>query len=219
MQRSAATIVIAVVSTLLFLGLAVWGEGGFAAFLSRPVFIALAAVTLGLVVAAFFTRGNLSSGEHEDRSNRWVLAAFAIVGLAVGYLPAYADRIGFFTLDGEATRWVGLGLYAAGGVLRLWPVFVLGRRFSGLVAIQKNHELVTGGVYSIIRHPSYLGMLVNILGWALVFRSGLGVLLALAAIVPVVGRIRAEERLLASQFGPDYEAYRRRTARLIPGLY
>ena len=219
MQRSAATIVIAVASTLLFLGLAVWGEGGFAAFFCRPVFIALSIVTLGLVVAALFTRGNLSAGEQEDRSNRWVLAAFGIVGLAVGYVPAYADRIGFFTLGGQATRWVGLGLYAAGGVLRLWPVFVLGRRFSGLVAIQKDHELVTGGVYSLIRHPSYLGLLVNILGWALVFRSGLGVLLAGAAIVPVVGRIHAEERLLASQFGPEYEAYRRRTARLIPGLY
>ena len=70
----------------------------------------------------------------------------------------------------------GLG-FAAGGALRIWPVFVLGRRFSGLVAIQPGHTLVTSGVYGFIRHPSYLGLLVNALGWGLAFRSGVGVLL------------------------------------------
>ncbi len=49
-------------------------------------------------------------------------------------------------------------------VLRIWPIFVLGRRFSGLVAIQPGHELVTDGVYRIIRHPSYLGMLILMFG-------------------------------------------------------
>ena len=56
-------------------------------------------------------------------------------------------------LDGDAIRWLGVALFAAGGMLRLWPVFVLGYRFSGLVAIQAGHRLVTTG---IIRHPSYL---------------------------------------------------------------
>src|SRR5262249_5661683 len=106
-----------------------------------------------------------------------VLAAFGLLGLLAGYLPAYTDRIGFWTLDGETVRWIGVALFAIGGVLRLWPVFVLGRRFSGLVAIQSGHTLVTTGIYSVIRHPSYLGLFVNALGWALAFRSGVGVLL------------------------------------------
>jgi len=107
----------------------------------------------------------------------------------------------------------------AGGVLRLWPVFVLGNRFSGLVAIQEGHTLVTGGIYKVIRHPSYLGMLVNALGWALAFRAGVGVLLALM-LVPLLGaRMNAEETLLREQFGEEYERYRKRTWRLIPGVY
>ena len=120
-----------------------------------------------------------------------------------------------------ATRfaWVGVGLFAVGGALRLWPVFVLGRRFSGLVAIQPGHTLVTSGIYNVIRHPSYLGLLVNSLGWGLAFRSGVGVLLALLLIPPLLARIRAEERLLHTQFGDEYDAYRGRTSRLIPGLY
>jgi protein-S-isoprenylcysteine O-methyltransferase Ste14 len=96
---------------------------------------------------------------------------------------------------------------------------VLGHRFSGLVAIQPGHALVTRGIYGVIRHPSYLGLMVNSLGWALAFRSGIGVLLTALTLVPLVARIRAEEVLLASQFGAAYDAYRGRTARLIPGVY
>jgi protein-S-isoprenylcysteine O-methyltransferase Ste14 len=205
--------------SLAFLGLAILGWGGFAAFFSHPPLIALTIVFFAMLIVAFFSAGNLSSGEREDRSNRWVLVAFTVVALLAGYLPAYTDRKDFLTLDGDTIRWIGVILFAAGGALRIWPVFVLGRRFSGLVAIQPGHTLVTGSVYGVIRHPSYLGMLVMSLGWALAFRSGVGVLLAAAIIPPLLARIRAEESLLRSQFGHEYEAYCARTARLIPGLY
>jgi protein-S-isoprenylcysteine O-methyltransferase Ste14 len=210
---------ITLAATLAYLGLAVLGRGGLAAFFSRPALVAVAILLFVLSGAALFTQGNLNSGDREDRSNRWVIAAFGLLGLLDGYLPAYTDRIGVWTFDGDAIRWLGVVLFAAGGVLRLWPVFVLGRRFSGLVAIQPGHKLVTTGVYSIIRHPSYLGLLVNALGWGLAFRSGVGVLLAALMLVPLLARIRAEEALLHAQFGAEYDAYRRRTSRLIPGLY
>jgi protein-S-isoprenylcysteine O-methyltransferase Ste14 len=208
-----------VVATLAYFALAILGWGGFHAFFSHPPLVALAIVYLVLIGAALFSGGNLSSGEREDRSNRWVLAAFGVIGLLQAYLPAYTDRRDFWTFDGDGVRWFGVALFALGGALRLWPVFVLGRRFSGLVAIQPGHSLVTDGIYRLIRHPSYLGLLVNSLGWALAFRSGVGVLLALLLIPPLIARIRAEEALLRSQFGDQYDAYCRRTSRLIPGLY
>jgi len=62
-------------------------------------------------------------------------------------------------------------------------------------------------------------LLVNSLGWALAFRSGIGVLLTALLIPPLLARINAEERLLRTQFGDEYDAYCRRTSRLIPGLY
>jgi protein-S-isoprenylcysteine O-methyltransferase Ste14 len=116
-------------------------------------------------------------------------------------------------------RWLGVALYVAGGALRMWPVFVLGRRFSGLVAIQREHTLVTTGIYGIIRHPSYLGLIVMALGWALAFRSGVGLLLAALHVPVLVARIRAEEALLQSHFGGEYAAYRARTWRMLPGMY
>ena len=208
-----------VVMTLVYLGIAILGSGGFTTFFSHPARIVLAIVFVVLPGAALFSSGNLSPGEREDRANRWVIAAFGLIGLLMAFLPAYTDRKGFWTLDGDTVRWLGVVLFAVGGVLRLWPVFVLGRRFSGLVAIQPGHQLVTSGIYGTIRHPSYLGLLVNSLGWALAFRSGVGVLLAALLIPPLVMRIGAEERLLRAHFRSEYDAYCTRTWRLIPGLY
>jgi protein-S-isoprenylcysteine O-methyltransferase Ste14 len=202
-----------------YFGLAVLGLGGFTAFFSHPPLIALAIAFFAMVVVAFFAGGNVSPGVREDRGNRWVLVAFTLIGLLDGFLPAYTDRIGLWTLDGDTVRWLGVVLFAVGGALRLWPVFVLGRRFSGLVAIQSGHTLVTDGIYSVIRHPSYMGLLLNMLGWGLAFRSGIGVLLTALIGLPLAARIRAEETLLHTQFGAEYDAYCSRTSRLIPGVY
>src|SRR5271165_841488 len=133
---------ITIVGTLAYLGLAILGWGGFAAFFSHPALIALAIVLFVLSGVAVFSGGNLSPGVREDRANRWVIVAFGLIGLLAAYLPAYTDRKGFWILDGDTIRWLGVILFAAGGALRIWPVFVLGHRFSGLVAIQPGHKLV-----------------------------------------------------------------------------
>lgn len=207
------------VGILVQFGLAILGWGGFDAFFSHPPFVALTAGTLAASTIALFSRGNLSPGEREDRSNRWVLGVFSVLGLLLAYFSAYTDRQDIWTIDGEATRWIGFALFVVGCIVRLWPVFVLGPRFSGLVAIQKDHELVTTGIYRYVRNPSYLGLLLGSFGWALVFRAGVGILIATLLLIPLVARIRSEERLLAEHFGAEYERYRARTWRLLPGIY
>jgi protein-S-isoprenylcysteine O-methyltransferase Ste14 len=219
LMRSALRLAFIIIGSCVYTGLAILGWGGFRPFFSHPALIALVLVLFPLSVAAFFAGGNLSSGVREARSNRWVIAVFGVIGFLNGYLPAYTDRVGLWTIDGDAIRWLGVTLFAAGGAFRIWPVFVLGNRFSGLVAIQPGHTLVTSGVYGIIRHPSYLGLLINSLGWSLAFRSGVGVLLTVLLIPPLLARINAEENLLYSQFGDEYDAYRSHTWRLIPGIY
>jgi protein-S-isoprenylcysteine O-methyltransferase Ste14 len=210
---------ITVAGTVAYLALGVIGAGGLGAYLAHTPFIVAALVTIISAIVALFTQGNLSSGEREDRGNRWVLAAFGLLGLLNGWLPAYTDRIDFWTLGGNAVRWVGVIVFIAGTMLRMWPVFVLGNRFSGLVAIQPGHRLVTTGIYGVIRHPSYGGLLMGSLGWSLVFRAGTGVLLTALTLLPVLARIHAEEAMLQSHFGAEYDAYRARTSRLIPGIF
>ena len=219
MKISARLAFFAVVSTLAYLGLAIWGIGGFAAYFSHGSLLVIALATLIMAVASLFTEVNLSSGEREDRANRWVIPAFGVIGLLSGFLPAYTDRIDFWTFGGEGVRWLGALLFIVGGALRLWPVFVLGKRFSGLVAIQPGHRLITEGIYRNLRNPSYLGMMVIGIGWALAFRSGVGLILVALTLIPLIARIHSEEALLRAQFGSEYEAYCARSWRLIPGLY
>ncbi|QHF38730.1 isoprenylcysteine carboxyl methyltransferase [Pseudomonas sp. S34] len=219
MKISAKLAFFAVISTLAYLALAIWGIGGFAAYFSHGSLVVVALATLIMAVASLFTEVNLSSGEREDRANRWVIPAFGVIGLLSGYLPAYTDRIDFWTFGGEGVRWLGALLFIVSGALRLWPVFVLGKRFSGLVAIQPDHRLVTEGIYRNLRNPSYLGMMVIGIGWALAFRSGVGLILVALTLIPLIARIHSEEALLRAQFGSEYEAYCARSWRLIPGLY
>jgi len=218
-MRSALRLLLVVIGSCAYAGLAIFGWGGFEPFFSHPALIALVVVLFALSGVAFFAGGNLSPGVREARSNRWVIAVFAIIGFLNAYLPAYTDRKELWTFDGNTIRWLGVALFVTGGALRIWPVFVLGHRFSGLIAIQSGHTLVTNGIYGVIRHPSYHGLLINSLGWSLAFRSGVGVLLTVLLVPPLLARIDAEENLLHSEFGDNYNAYRSRTWRLIPGIY
>ncbi|MBV9303045.1 MAG: isoprenylcysteine carboxylmethyltransferase family protein [Acidobacteriaceae bacterium] len=213
------TVITSLLAVLVQLGLAILGWGGFAAFFSHPALAATTAVTFVMGTAALFSRANLSPGVREDRGNRWVIGAFSMLAILLAYFSALTDRHDFWTIDGDAVRWAGFVLFVLGDSLRLWPVFVLGPRFSGLVAIQKDHTLVTTGIYGRIRNPSYFGLLIASFGWALTFRAGLGVVIAALLLIPLLARIRSEERLLAEQFGAEYESYRARTWRLLPGIF
>lgn len=195
------------------------GLGGFRLFFTRPQFVALLIITAVLMLASPISSGNVSSGIKEDRSNRWVIGALTLVGFLLAYVPAYTDRLGILVFGGETVRWSGVVLFTAGGILRIWPVFVLGRRFSGLVAIQEGHTLVTDGIYGRIRNPSYLGLLINMLGWALVFRSGAGMLITALTVPILMARIHSEENLLREHFGAEYDAYCAHSSRLVPGVY
>jgi protein-S-isoprenylcysteine O-methyltransferase Ste14 len=213
------TILMTLASLALYTGLAVLGWGGWTALVLHPAradaLVAMAVIS----IAAMFSSGNISSGRREDTTNRWIFVPFVVLGVVLGWLPAYTDRLDIGTVDGDAVRYLGLVLFVVGCVLRVAAVFVLGRRFSGLVAIQEGHELETGGLYRVIRHPSYLGLLMGLFGWALVFRSAIGVLVSLLLVPPLVARMNSEEALLESEFGQQYADYRRRTWRLLPFLY
>lgn len=210
---------ITLAGSLAYLALPIAGWGGIGAFFANAARLTAAVATMVMAIVAIFSGGNVSTGVREDRGNRWVLLAFGVLGLLSGYVPALTDRLDLWTIDHEALRWIGVALFVGGGMLRLWPVFVLGNRFSGLVAIQPGHTLVTTGIYGVIRNPSYVGLVVSSLGWVLVFRSVVGVLLTALMLWPLLARIRAEEALLREQFGDEYARYCARTWRMVPGVW
>jgi hypothetical protein len=89
-------------TTLLYLWLAVLGSGGFAAYFSHPTRIVIAVVSIAMASTALFSDANLSSGEREDRSNRWIFIPLLVIGLLSAFLPAYTERKEWGVLDGDA---------------------------------------------------------------------------------------------------------------------
>jgi len=143
-----------------------------------------------------------------------------VIAVAFAWLPPHLDRLNRWTVDGNTVCYLGLIITAMGGFVRVATVFELGHRFSIFVAVQSDHRLKTNGFYRFVRHPSYLGALLAMAGWALVFRSIIGLLLTAAMFVPIIARIRAEEDFLVRQFGEQYRCYQQRTRwRLLPFIY
>ena len=96
----------------------------------------------------------------------------------------------------------------------------LGTNWSITLEVREKHELVTQGIYRHIRHPMYLALLVYGLGQALVVPNWIaGPSYAVAMALLFALRLTREERMMLEEFGSDYDAYMRRTKRLVPGVW
>ena len=174
----------------------------------------------GAIAYAFSGSSGLGLGRREDPSSRWIFVPLIIIAIVFAWLPPHLDRLNRWTIDGDTLRYLGLIITAIGGFVRVATVFELGHRFSIFVAVQPDHRLKTDGFYRFVRHPSYLGALLVMTGWALVFRSVIGLLLTAAMCVLIIARIRAEEEFLVHEFGEQYRSYQQRTGwRLFPLIY
>ncbi len=114
----------------------------------------------------------------------------------------------------------GFCILWAGVVLRNYSIKILGKHFTATIQLHKEHRLITYGPYSTVRHPSYLGALLALVGSAIFLNSLVGTLAAIIAmVIAYVVRIKAEERALESLFGDEYYNYKKRTKKLIPFVW
>ena len=156
------------------------------------------------------------SADRGSLSLIWVVIALSVLSsiLAVVYLPG-ADSMLLLRLIPLAIALVVLGL-----MLRWYAIFYLGRFFTVDVAISADHRLIDTGPYRLIRHPSYTGAVLALLGIGMSERNWLS--LALMVVPPTMAllwRIRIEETALRSGLGAAYATYQQRTRRLIPFVY
>jgi protein-S-isoprenylcysteine O-methyltransferase Ste14 len=114
----------------------------------------------------------------------------------------------------------GLVLMITGITFRAWAVRTLGEFFTPTVQIQEEHRLVTEGPYSIVRHPSYTGAFLSIIGGAVLLESWIGFAIACAAMtIAYYVRIRIEESELSAHFGTTYLQYQHTTKKIIPFVW
>ena len=109
-------------------------------------------------------------------------------------------------------------------VIGLWLFYRshadLGTNWSVTLEVRERHQLITQGVYRLIRHPMYSALILYSVGQAFVIPNwvaGLSNVIAFAVLF--MFRVRAEERMMADGFGEEYAAYAARTKRLIPGVW
>ncbi|WP_426662049.1 methyltransferase family protein [Rhodanobacter aciditrophus] len=114
--------------------------------------------------------------------------------------------------------WLGLLVLLLGLGVACWARVVLGRNWSATVQLKQEHELVVAGPYSRVRHPIYTGILLGLLGTALVFGQWRGLLALALAAAAFWFKLCHEEAWMRERFGTAYVDYMRHTKALIPGL-
>jgi len=219
-----------ITTLVVYLGLPLlgWGINDLSSFFSSYprlgytvllIFLALAVGCQAINAPEGF-RGN--RGDKSKRIHHQSIVAVVLILILFGaliFLP-FADRHGIGVMIGNQTmRWSGLVLAGSGLVLIFWSGVALGKMYSAEVTVQKNHQLVTTGLYQYIRHPRYLGVIFVALGLPLLFRSWIGLVVSIPLLIVLLSRIKDEEAVLSEEFGLGWEVYRKQSWRLIPYLY
>lgn len=171
-------------------------------------------------------RSRTKTGEKQDKSTLGMLWVVIALSVAAGVFVAQsrALRAGWVGLfDFPQSDWisvVAVALFAVGLAVRWWAIVTLGRFFTVDVVIEKDHEVVQKGPFGWVRHPSYTGVLLAFLGWAMTLWNWVAMAVVLVPIfVALLRRMNVEEDALQRALGENYRGYMQRTKRLIPGLY
>ena len=111
---------------------------------------------------------------------------------------------------------IGLSLCLIGAFIACWSRYLLGKNWSLSVQRKVSHELVQNGIYTILRHPIYSGLLLLFMGNALIVGDYRGIIAVIIVFISFWYKLLKEEKLLTETFGNQYIEYKKRTKALIP---
>jgi protein-S-isoprenylcysteine O-methyltransferase Ste14 len=117
-----------------------------------------------------------------------------------------------------ACFWIGAFILVVGLLFAVWARLILGTNWSRSVTIKQNHELITGGPYSLVRHPIYTGILTGFLGSSVATGQLRGLISFALVFLALWYKLRLEENWMRSQFGDVYANYVEHTTALVPWL-
>ena len=122
--------------------------------------------------------------------------------------------------DNPVVSYIGFVIYLSAGILVIVGRVQLGKFGSGELITEEDHKLNTEGVYKYIRNPMYSGALIAVIGFGLVFRSIITLLIvSICYFILFKMRIDEEERLLYKAFGEEFANYKKKSKKLIPFIY
>lgn len=152
---------------------------------------------------------------NRNRGDTWVIAQSVLFAAFVFSLALAGDD----SWQRRRTAFVvGIIVACFGKALCLIAFVTLGRSLTIFPRPRKGGKLVRHGVYSVVRHPIYLGAALVLIGWSVAVRSWISAVLATTLIVLFAAKSTVEETHLMERF-PEYGEYRRRTWRILPWVY
>ncbi|TAN07904.1 MAG: isoprenylcysteine carboxylmethyltransferase family protein [Rhodanobacteraceae bacterium] len=155
-----------------------------------------------------------------DRGSYALIMVSMFAGIFLAFFAAFGVPATTIAWQQPSVFWVGIVLMLAGTAFRWYAIKVLGRFFTRSVATREGQYVVETGPYRLIRHPSYTGAMVTILGLGLAMTNWLSLLLvALGTLIGYEYRVRVEERALCEGIGNAYREYMRRTKRFVPFVW
>lgn len=147
-----------------------------------------------------------------------LLGLLSLGGFFVPILYAATNWLDFanYTLPAWA-GWLGV-LFLAGAVLVFWRGHVdLGLNWSPTLEIREKHELITRGIYSVIRHPMYASHWLWVIAQPLLLQNWIAGFLGVLTFIPFYFlRVKAEEQMMLDSFGAQYQEYMKTTGRVLP---
>jgi protein-S-isoprenylcysteine O-methyltransferase Ste14 len=171
------------------------------------------------VLLTLTRRSRSQTGTKQDRSTLGVIWIVIMVSVTAGVFVAMNWRAAALP-QGRVFAYVGVFLFIVGLLLRWCAIITLGRFFTVDVTIEKDHELVERGPFRVVRHPSYTGVLLAFVGFALTLHNWAALLVMLIPIFAAfIRRMNVEEEALSRALGARYADYMRRTKRLVPFVY
>jgi protein-S-isoprenylcysteine O-methyltransferase Ste14 len=147
----------------------------------------------------------------QDRWWVWAQNALSLAVLALSPLTGSGP-------SSIAQLAAGTILILLGAAAGITGVRALGQNRTPHPEPRADGRLVLEGVYAIVRHPLYASLILLAGGWALIWRSWIGAILAAALTLLLDRKARREEQYLRERF-PEYPAYARRVRRFLPGFY
>lgn len=179
--------------------------------------ISLTVILSGIYVN-FQRRSNESDKLKVATDNTLLIFRIAVPVSLVASIVIYFTRWGAFEFN--PSIYLGFILVVLGLSVRWYSIRSLGRSFQVNVTIMKDQQLIQHGIYKLIRHPSYTGLLLYYIGLGLIMHNYISIFILLfGPLYAVAMRIRKEEVFLADHFGEDYTEYCKSSSRLIPFIY
>jgi len=169
--------------------------------------------------SAFRKGKKYSHIENRDKNSMTIMYITIFLGYGVGIPISFTD---YGTIESyyPYVSFVGFLIIIAGMSIRLIAIKTLNTHFTYAVKILDNHQLITSGIYKYIRHPSYSGQLLIILGSGIAFSNYVSiVIIFIPFFLAVLYRISIEETVLMNYFTDAYLEYRKKTKLLIPWVY